>query len=554
MLTHLLVRDLAIVSHLELDLRSGMTALTGETGAGKSILIDALALGLGDKADTGLIRPDCVRAEVSATFDLDRAPLARRWLDENSLDDGDDCLIRRIVASEGRSRAFINGHPATLQQLQGLGEQLVDIHGQHAHQSLLRPAQQRDLIDEYAGQRTLAEEVAALYRRYRDAANRLARLQSAQADREARLALLRFELDELERLDLRPEELGELDTEQRRLRNVGRLQEMSAGLVQRLYEGEPSIHQALGQGASQLEDLIGLDPRLTTTRDLLEGALIQIQEAASELRGYLDDLDLDPARLDQVETRLSQIHDLARKYRTAPHLLPERLTGLRAELSDLEHADVQLGQLLRDVHTLETDYRDKAGRLSAARTEAAQRLSETVTRSMQTLGMAGGRFAVEIRALGEPSAGGLDQVGFVVSANPGQPPQILTKVASGGELSRISLAIQVATAECGQVPSLIFDEVDVGIGGGVAEIVGQLLRKLGRARQVLCVTHLPQVAAQAHQHLRVRKYTEGERTFAEIKTLSRDDRINEIARMLGGREITKKTLAHAREMIEHASG
>lgn len=552
MLTHLLVKDLAIVSYLELDLRSGLTALTGETGAGKSILVDALGLALGDRSDPGLIRPDCERAEVCATFDLHRLPRARQWLEDNALEEGRECLVRRLVAPEGRSRTFVNGRPSTLQQLQGLGEHLVDIHGQHAHQSLLRPAQQRGLIDEYAGARDLAQRVGELFRRFREASSRLDRLRGAQTDREARLGLLRYQLEELERLDLRGEELTELDQEQRRLRAIGRLQEVSARLVDRLYEGEPAIYQELGQGLAQIDELIGLDPRLGEARELLEGSLIQVQEAAASLRGYLDTLELDPVRLEQVEQRLAQVYDTARKYRLPPQQLPERLAELRGDLADLEQADVQLGQLEGEVETLRNELLDQARRLSGCRQEAALRLSETVTHSMQTLGMAGGRFAVEIKALEEPNAGGLDQISFLVSANPGQPVQSLAKVASGGELSRISLAIQVATAECGQVPTLIFDEVDVGIGGGVAEIVGQLLRRLGHSRQVLCVTHLPQVAAQAHQHLRVRKYAEAERTFAEIKTLSAEERVGEIARMLGGREITKKTLAHAREMIDRA--
>ncbi len=554
MLTHLLVRDLAIVARLELDLRPGMTALTGETGAGKSILVDALALALGDKADTGLIRPDCERAEVSATFDLARTPLARRWLEDGGLDEGGECVVRRLIAAEGRSRAFVNGRPVTLQQLQELGEHLVDIHGQHAHQSLLRPAQQRALLDEFAGEGPAAAELAAVFRRYRDAATRLERLRSAQADRDARLDLLRFQRDELERLDLRPDELGALDQEQRRLRNVGRLQEICAGLLQRLYDGEPSIQQELGQGVSQLDELSGLDDRLSAARELLDGALIQVQETASELRAYVDGLDLDPRRLEEVENRLSQILDTARKYRVRPEQLTERLTDLRNELADLENADVEVAALEGEAQAAESDYRERARRLTAARTEAAVRLSETVTRSMQTLGMKGGQFAAEIKALDEPGASGLDQISFLVSANPGQPLQPLAKVASGGELSRISLAIQVATAECGQVPSLVFDEVDVGIGGGVAEIVGQLLRTLGRARQVLCVTHLPQVAAQAHHHLQIRKRTDDTRTYAEIRSLSSGERVDEIARMLGGREITKKTLAHAREMIGRAAG
>jgi len=554
MLSHILIRDLAIVSHLELELGAGMTALTGETGAGKSILIDALGLALGDKADPTMIRAGQDRAEVAASFDLAALPAVRDWLEEQDLAEGGECTIRRVLPRAGRSRAYINGHPASGGQLQTLGELLVDIHGQHAHQSLLRPAAQRELLDGYAGHTGMARELADRYRDFRALDTRLRTIVTQGAERTARLDLLRFQVGELEALGLATEEVEELDREQKRLANLGLLQSTAGRLLDGLYDGESAIRDQLGHAVGELDGLLTVDEGLAEIRELVAGAAIQVEEAASGLRQYLDGLELDPALLDQVEARLVQVHDLARKFRVQPRQISETLERLRGELASLEGDEVSVDALERKRDAAWGYFLDLASELSGRRREAARRLGATVTASMQELGMKGGRFEAGVtRGDGEAaSAQGLDRVEFLVSANPGQPLQPLAKVASGGELSRISLCIQVAAAECAAIPTLIFDEVDVGIGGAVAEIVGRLLRTLGTARQVLCVTHLPQVAAQAHQHLQVRKESQDDQIHTRIASLDPEARVDEIARMLGGTAITAKTLAHAREMIERS--
>ncbi len=551
MLSHIFIKDMVIVSRLELDLGPGMTALTGETGAGKSILIDALGLALGDKADASMIRTGCDRAEVSASFDLARCPAALEWLREQALDDGDDCLLRRVLVRGGRARAFINGQAASNAQLQALGDLLVDIHGQHAHQSLLRPAAQIGLLDGYGGLAEQAAAVARAFQQFRSLDRRWQALTSARDERAARMDLLAFQVGELDELALADGELDALDAEQRRLANLDGLQGTTASLVDLLYDGEPALRDQLGHAAAELSGLTRLDPKLTETAELLEAATVQVAEAAGNLRQYLDVLELDPARLAEVEARLGRIHELGRKYRILPEQIPDSLEQLRAELAELERADADLGSLERDREAARASFMEQATKLSSARRDAAARLADTVTEAMQSLGMAGGRLDVAVETGDEASAGsqGLDRIGLQVSANPGQPLQPLAKVASGGELSRISLAIQVATAECGSVPTLVFDEVDVGIGGRVAEIVGRLLRRLGDARQVLCVTHLPQVAAQGYAQLRVAKQAVDGQTFTDITALSAAERIDEIARMLGGTEITATTRAHAEEML-----
>jgi len=554
MLTHILIQDVAIVSRLELDCAAGLSALTGETGAGKSILIDALGIALGDKADAAVIRAGRERAEVVASFDLAQCPTARAWLAEQALDDDGDCIVRRLIAREGRSRAFINGRAASTTQLRELGDRLVDIHGQHAHQSLLRANDQRTLLDAYGGHPDLAAAVAAAFRDYRTLDRRLTELEGAAAERAERLDLLRFQVDELDALGLKAEELVSLDQEQRRLSHLGRLQEVGAAVLQGLAESEPAIEDQLRSAAADLSELETIDPALAEARELLEGAAIHAHEAAVSLRHYLDGLDLDPATLAAVEARLAQIHEFARKYRVFAPQLPDLLDTRRAELATLQQADQTLDTLRGERDAAWTAFGAQAARLSQARTDASARLGDTVTQAMQQLGMTGGRFAVALEPLPAESAGagGMERIAFLVSANPGQPMQPLARVASGGELSRISLAIQVATAECGSVPTLVFDEVDVGIGGGVAEIVGRLLRRLGAARQVLCVTHLPQVAAQAHHQLRVSKETVDGQTHTHIEPLDPAARVEEIARMLGGTEITRRTRDHAREMLDRA--
>jgi DNA repair protein RecN (Recombination protein N) len=554
MLTHIAIRDLVIVSALELDLTAGMTALTGETGAGKSILIDALGLALGEKADAGMIRSGCERAEVTAGFDLARCPAARAWLAEQALDDGEDCIIRRVLVREGRARAFINGSAASSAQLKALGDLLVDIHGQHAHQSLLRPAAQRALLDAYGGQLAEAAAVADLHRRWRELDTRWRTLTAARDQRAERMDLLRFQVQELSELGLADGELDALDAEQRRLANLGELQGTAAALVELLYDGDGALRDQLGHAGSELAGLAAIDPKLADTAELIDAAAVQVAEAASNLRQYLDDLDMDPGRLAEVEARLTRIHDLARKYRILPAQLADTLAERQTELDTLAQDDQALGTLEADRAAAQRALLAAATALSAARRAAAARLGEAVTGFMQELGMGGGQFAVAVETGDDAGVGahGLDSIAFQVSANPGQPLQPLAKVASGGELSRISLAIQVATAELGSIPTLVFDEVDVGIGGGVAEIVGRLLRRLGDARQALCVTHLPQVAAQAHRQLKVHKRAVDGQTYTEIAPLADAARIDEIARMLGGTEITATTRAHAAEMLRGA--
>lgn len=555
MLTHIFVKDLAIVSTLELALQQGMSALTGETGAGKSILIDALGLTLGDKTDNAMIRNGCDRAEISAEFDLSALPGVSAWLEEQGLDDAEQCILRRQLVRDSRSRAFVNGRPVPLQQVQELGGMLVDIHGQHAHQSLLRQGEQRRLLDEYAGAAARVERLGGLFRRYRDARQRLQTLITEARDRTSRLELLNFQRQELQALGLGEDELQALDEEQRRLRNVERLQETGGRLLQHLYEDGESVQSVLSRAVSDLDELLEYASDLQETRGLIEGAAIQVQEAASGLRDFVEGLELDPGRLQQVEQRLSEIHDTARKYRIEAERLPARLAEILGEIETLTQAEQTLEQIEAEVEALQEQYLLEAQDISRLRGEAGARLAETVSTSMHTLGMGGGRFTVELAPIDpdKATASGLDNVEFLVSANPGQPLRPLAKVASGGELSRISLAIQVATARCGHVPTLIFDEVDVGIGGGVAEIVGQLLRRLGSERQVLCVTHLPQVAAQAHHHLQVKKSAHRGQTHTGILSLSEEGRVEEVARMLGGVEITQRTRDHAREMLDTAA-
>jgi len=553
MLTHIAIRDFALIEHLELELAPGMTVLTGETGAGKSVLIDALNLALGDRADGGVIRHGCERAEVSASFDIGALPAARQWLIEHDLEGDDTCLLRRIVTREGRSKGYINASAVPMQALQELGEMLVDIHGQHAHQALLRHDVQRQLLDDYAGVNALVNEVAATYQRWKNTRHDLEELSRARADRDARLELLRYQVQELHALNPSQTELQELDAEHARLANAAKLLEAAQRAVQTLYDDEQgSALGLLSHTVRELEALQAYDRRLAPVHELLNGAAIQMQEGVSELRHYLDNAELDPARLAWVEQRLADLHDLARKHRLRPEELPALALRLADELHTLQGADQRLEQLQKEVDAMADVYRALAERLSAARAQAAQTLSEQVSAALPRLGMQGGHVQDDLHVLdpAQPSAHGMERVEFLVSANPGQPPKPLNKVASGGELSRISLAIQVIAAQSARIPTLIFDEVDVGIGGGVAEIVGGQLRALSQTRQVLCVTHLAQVAAQGAHHVQVSKQTRKDATTITLTPLSPAQRRDEIARMLGGVQITAQTLAHAAEMLE----
>ena len=554
MLTQLRIRDFAIVEALDLELAAGMTAVTGETGAGKSILVDAIGLLLGDRADSGTIRHGAERTDISAVFDLDALPAARAWLAERDLSGERECHLRRVIAGNGRSRNYINGVPQPAQALRELGEWLVDIHGQHEHQSLLRREAQRQLLDDYAGNTALVAELADDYRSWNRLRQELRDLRQASSERDARLDILRHHLRELAALNLAEGEITELESEQRRLANASQLLDTGQRLLNELSEGdEDTVADRLSHCLRELDTLSRLDARLNPVSELLNAALIQVQEASSELRSYVQALDLDPAHLAQIEQRLTAAHQLARKHRTDAGELPVLRAHFEAELDTLEHSETRLDELQQAVKAARAAYQQCADQLSERRTAAARELGERVSQTLAGLGMPGGRFTITLERLEKPTPGGLETVEFQVSANPGQPLRPLAKVASGGELSRISLAIQVITARAARIPTLIFDEVDSGIGGGVAEVVGRQLRTLGGNRQVLCVTHLPQVAAQAHQQLKVEKQTDGESTHTQVAPLETEERVTEIARMLGGLELTANTLAHAREMVEKAA-
>ena len=554
MLTQLRIRDFAIVEDLDLELAPGMTAVTGETGAGKSILVDAIGLLLGDRADSDVIRHGAERADLSALFDLDALPAARAWLAEHDLDSDRECQLRRVVARAGRSRSYINGIPQPTQALRELGEWLVDIHGQHEHQSLLRREAQRQLLDDYAGNQKLMAALDANFQTWNRLRRELRDLRQAASERDARLDILRYHLRELVALNLAEGEVVGLEREQRRLAHASQLLDTGQRLLDGLTESdETSIAERLDHCLRELDVLSRLDARLVPVGEMLSTALIQIQEASGELRAYVQGLDLDPEHLARVDQRLAAAHQLGRKHRVTAEELPALRARFEAELDALEHSETRLEELQQGVKTARATYQACADRLSELRAAAARELGERVSSALAGLGMPGGRFTIALERLDQPTPVGLEAVEFQVSANPGQPLRPLSKVASGGELSRISLAIQVITAHAARIPTLIFDEVDSGIGGGVAEVVGRQLRTLGGGRQVLCVTHLPQVAAQAHQQLKVEKQTDGATTHTQVVLLEPTERVTEIARMLGGLELTANTLAHAREMVENAA-
>jgi DNA repair protein RecN (Recombination protein N) len=553
MLTHIHVRDFAIVERLDLSLEQGMTVLTGETGAGKSILIGALGLALGDKADVQKIRPGRDAAEVTLSLDVSRLSPVQGWLKEQALEADGECVVRRVITRDGRSRAFVNHSPVPLQVLRQLGETLIDIHGQHAHQSLLRADVQRALLDDYAGHGAQVAEVADVFRQWKQVSEQLEDLTRRGHEQEAQQDLLRYQLRELEALGLGEDEIEGLNEEHTRLANVHRLLEGAQRVLALLYEQEDgALVSQLSSAVNEIEHLKHFDGRLEAPASLLRDALIPLQEASTELRHYLNQLDADPERLAWVEQRLSQIHALARKHRVAPEDLPALQARLKGELGAWQSAEAQIAALEASKGELATRYRKLAGELRESRARAAHRLEQSVSSDLERLGMAGGCFSVRFEHLDHFSANGMERMEFFVSTNPGQPLMPLTRVVSGGELSRISLAVQVASVQSGQVPILVFDEVDVGIGGRVAEIVGQKLLTLAQTRQVICITHLPQVAALGQQHLQVSKHARAGSTHAEIRYLSTEDRIAELARMSGGVEITTQTMAHAKALLERA--
>ncbi|MGH8530778.1 MAG: DNA repair protein RecN [Nevskiales bacterium] len=557
MLLHLHIRDFAIIDELQLEFAPGFTVLSGETGAGKSILIDALGLLLGDRADSSTVRSGAERAEVSASFDMADAKAARGWLSERDLlgESDADCLLRRTLTPDGKGRCFINGAPATVRDLKELGELLLDIHGQQAHQSLLKSDIQRELVDDFGEHQAQLGKLREVYEEYRTGQARLQQLAGADGNNEQRIEFLRYQLQELSALGLKPGEAEELDTEHRRLSHAGQLLEEGQRALGLIYEDDQgSAYRALGQATQILQRLTNLDPGLSNTSDALAPVLVQLKDAASTLRNHLDGLDLDPSRLQWLDARIGAIHNLARKHHLQPPDLIQRQAELQAELAGLEGAGEEIEALRQRETQLLAEYRQQAVQLSKLRQQTATRLAGAVQTVLRQLGMPQGRFEIQLNPLADtkPRPQGSDQIDYLVSANPGQEPRPLGKVASGGELSRISLAIQVVAARSTQVPSLIFDEIDAGIGGGVAEIVGRQLHKLGTHRQTLCVTHLPQVAAQAQQHMFVRKEVRKGATFTRVEPLQAKARVEEIARMLGGVEITTQTRAHAKDMLQRA--
>ena len=553
MLRELSIHDFALVKSLNLEFGEGMTVLTGETGAGKSILLGALGLVLGDRADSGVVRHGCARAEINARFQIDSEAI-RDWLREQELDDDEgECLLRRTIGSDGRSRGYINGRPTPIQLLRELGDQLVDLHGQHAHQSLLKAAIQRQLVDDYAGHGQLLSETEQAYQHWKALNGSYEQLRQASQERESRIDFLRFQVQELEALELSTDELAGLDEEHARLANSHKLQEGAQQAIYRLENDDnPTVINLLEQALRELQELQGIDPALASATELLEGATIQSREALSEIRHYVDSVEHDPQRLEAIEQRLGDIHNLARKHHCDPEQLTETLQAMGTELAELESAEERLEGMQEAIQQALDSYFKLAAKLTASRQKAAKALGERVTDNMQTLGMKGGLFqvALEAQEAGTPAPHGMERISFMVSANPGQPLRPLNKVASGGELSRISLAIQVIAAGERLIPTQIFDEVDVGVGGGVAEMVGRQLHELARSRQVFCITHQPQVASQGRQHYQISKTTKGNETWTEVEILDEDARVDEVARMLGGMTITEQTRSHAREMLQ----
>jgi len=554
MLTHLQLRDLVLVDQAELELDSGLTALTGETGAGKSIVVDALLLIAGGRAGGDIVRQGAERAEVAASFGA-LPDAAKAWLEAQAIEHEGDLVVRRVVGADGRSRAYVNGQLVPLQALRELAEFLIEIHGQQEFQRLVNRGAQREMLDEHLADPTLLRVVAELHERYRSCRRDFESLKSAAENRDSRLDLLRYQLAELKAEVTSVAAIEELLADRKRIAGRGRLAEAARTALTAAYESDgDSAHDLLAKAHAALRQVGDADPQLAPVVSLLAEAMINIREAAEALRRYLDALDIDPARQEEIERHAAALEALGRKHRLGVVELPAQLLRTEAEIAALDNAQVSLGKLELELAVLARDYRAAAERLTEARKSAADRFGRHITRLMQALGMQGGRFAVIVTPSdAEFGATGSDDVEFLVSANPGQAPKGLAKVASGGELSRISLAVQVAGAAKASALCMVFDEVDAGIGGAVAEIVGRQLRSLSERAQVLCVTHLAQVASQAHRQFRVTKLTDGKFTRTAVKALSQPERVDEIARMLGGIDMTEQARAHAREMLARAA-
>ncbi|BCN93112.1 DNA repair protein RecN [Thiomicrorhabdus immobilis] len=551
MLQELAIQNLALIEKLQLQFNTGFTTLTGETGAGKSILLDALGLALGERADSSLVRHNTPKADVTALFDIEQLPHVQNWLAEQELDDETQCYLRRTVTSEGRSKAYINGYPVAANQLKTLGGFLIDIHGQHEHQSLLSANKQLELLDAYANHPALISKTQADFKHWQNIKRQLQKLQEEQADYQSKLELLNFQNNEFDEVNPQEGEFERLSEEQSQLSHASEIK-LACEKAYAQIEEEQGAVDAINQAVHALESIVAFSPSLEAVITQLNSSLIEVQEAASEIQHHAEHIDLDPQQLLFVEERLSMLFGLAKKYNIDPEQLVEKHQQIQDDLMRLEQSDASLETLKSELDQAWANYQDQANTLKKSRQKAAEALSAIVTEGMQSLGMPNGQFAVELTDSEQASALGTDKVLFLVTANKGQPLQALAKVASGGELSRISLAIQVATSEVASLPTLIFDEVDVGIGGGIAEVVGQKMQQLGKDKQILSITHLAQVASHGHNHLHIAKQTQDEVTTTQVNKLEPQQRVEELARMLGGLTLTEQTLNHAKEMLESA--
>lgn len=551
MLQELSIQNLALIEKLQLNFDTGFTTLTGETGAGKSILLDALGLALGERADSSLVRHGTAKADITADFDITNLPQVQAWLTENELDEDNECLLRRTLTSEGRSKAYINGLPASVSQLKMLSSLLIDIHGQHEHQSLMHTNKQLELLDAYAQHDALLNETEKTYQAWQNLNQEYQTLLNDQTDRQSKIELLSFQQQEFDKVQPQADEFEALSEEQNSLSHANEIKQ-SVFTAYEIIEGDGGVTEKLSHAISELEKVSEFSPQLSDVLQQLNSIQIECQEVADDIQSQNHQVELDPERLQVVDERLSELFGLAKKYQLDPENLINKHQEIQASLAGLMQSGESLEQLKHNIDQAWSEFNQAAEALTASRQKAASQLSQTVTETMQTLGMENGQFAIDVLPADKATRLGLDSTQFKVTANKGQPLQPLAKVASGGELSRISLAIQVASAEVASLPSMIFDEVDVGIGGGIAEVVGQKMQQLGRHRQIFSITHLAQVAAYGDQQLNISKRTENDQTTTQVIALKTEERVQELARMLGGMKITEQTLKHAEEMLQTA--
>jgi DNA repair protein RecN (Recombination protein N) len=552
MLTQLTINDFAIVDSLDVEFGAGMTTITGETGAGKSIAIDAISLCLGARGEASMVRPGGKRADISATFSIDSNKLALKYLRSRELDNDDACILRRVISSEGRSKGYINGKPVPISQLKEIGVFLLNIHGQHAHQGLLDSALQLTLLDQYANHHKLNAHVALSHQNYQLLNGELKQLQISQQQATAKVQLLQYQAEELDVFALGHGEFEQIEIEHQRLSNSETIQTSCQRLLNQLTDDDSfNIESALNSALHTLDELIEQDSSIESLSEMLQGALIQVQESAQELSQYNDNVEQNPERLSQLDDRLSKALQLARKHQVTPNELPQLHQNIRSELQAITHDDERIIELEQALNLIAIEYYAQAADLHQSRQKYAVKLEKLVTKSMARLGMLHGKFVIDVQHnnKGNINKQGLDNVSFLVTTNPGQPLEAMSKVVSGGELSRISLAISVITANKVSTPTLIFDEIDVGISGPTAATVGEMLRELGESTQIACVTHLPQVAGCGHNQMRVIKQTDGQTTRTTMVPLAQNERVVELARLLGGNKISDNTLANAQELL-----